>query len=127
MTESELQREIMKAVAPLGARLFRNNVAKGWIGASVGPTSHDQFLFVRAGSVIIADARRLHSGLVVGSSDLIGWSSTGLFTALEIKSARGKLTEEQEDFLAQVQEADGIGLCARSVEDVLEVLRNRSR
>lgn len=123
MTESDLQRLIMIEASKTGARLFRNNVAEGWIGASSGPFQRDGTIYVRAGSVVIADARRLHAGLCKGSSDLIGWAKSGQFVALEIKSAKGRPTEEQRSFIKAVDLAGGIGIIARSVEDVLEVLK----
>lgn len=123
MSESTIQREIMLAVSKTGARVFRNNVAEGWIGASMGPLREDATLRVRAGSVIIADARRLHAGLCVGSSDLIGFSQHGQFVAIEVKSPSGRLTEEQRTFIDAVRRSGGITCVARSVEEALEGLK----
>lgn len=118
MTESELQREIMKAVTAAGGRVFRNNTGQGWVGQYTKCTErrnghHD---------VLISNARPLHAGLCVGSSDLIGFYR-GRFLAIECKSARGRPTEEQQNFLDEVTRNGGIGIVARSVEDVLERLR----
>lgn len=125
MSEADLQRQIMLSVSRIGVRLFRNNVAKGWIGASTGPFTHDTVVTVRAGSVVIADARRLHSGLCVGSSDLVGFSieHNGKFCAIECKSKRGVLTDEQANFGERVTNAGGIFIVGRSVEQVLEELK----
>ena len=119
MSESELQREIQKAVTPLGVRLFRHNVAEGWMG-DAQITHHEGGI-----SVYIPHARPLHAGLVVGGSDLLGWNSRGLFTAVEVKSKLGRLTEQQSNFIDQVRASGGIALCARSVADVLEVLKRQ--
>lgn len=123
MQESELQRLILLEASKVGVRLFRNNVAEGWIGAAVGPLLHDVRCVVRAGSVIIADARRLHAGLCKGSSDLVGWDAQGRFVGLEVKSASGRLTPEQANFIEQVNKAGGVGICARSISDVWERLK----
>ncbi len=126
MSESALMREIMVDASKVGVRLFRNNVAKGWIGAAIGPTARDCTVFVRAGSVIIADARRLNSGLIVGSGDLIGFhvERDGKFVSVETKSKSGRLTTEQKNWMEQVRNAGGIGIVARSVEEALEGLKN---
>lgn len=124
MTESELQRLIMVAVSKAGHRVFRNNVAEGWIGVSTGPLRTDMGLRVRAGSVIITNARRLHAGLCVGSHDLIGYSSAGKFLSIECKSRSGKLTDEQRNFMEQIRIAGGIAIEGRSVEQVLEELND---
>jgi len=94
MRESSLLKRIQIAASRAGARLFRNNVG--------------------------FDAeRRVHYGLCRGSSDLIGWtpieireehigSVVAVFTAVECKSKRGRLTEEQQRFLDAVRTAGGI-------------------
>ena len=119
MSESELQREIMLAVTAEGCRLFRHNVAQGWMG-DAEVTHHGGGI-----SVYIPHARPLHAGLIVGGSDLIGWNRRGLFTAVETKSKRGRLTIEQLRFLDNVRAAGGIGVLARSVDEVLDALKER--
>lgn len=108
MSETLLQHDIMKAVTETGGRLFRNNIG-AWEWAPG--------MFVRYG---VCNP---------GGSDLIGWTSTGKFLAVETKSVGGrtdkKRREQQENFIAQVNAAGGIGIIARSVEDVLEVLNGR--
>ena len=46
----------------------------------------------------------------------------GRWLALEVKSATGRLTREQEAFLATIREQGGISGCVRSVEDVERLL-----
>lgn len=123
MTETELMRAVLLEAPKYGARLFRNNVAEGWIGASSGPFQHDCQIFVRKGSVVIADARRLHAGLVKGSGDLIGWRiGDGKFVSTETKSKTGRLTDEQRNFMAQVLNAGGIAGCVRSIEEFRKLM-----
>ena len=58
---------------------------------------------------------------VRGVSDLIGiWKGYPL--AIEVKSERGRLTDHQERFLIQWRDAGGIGLVARSIDDVKDGL-----
>ena len=57
-------------------------------------------------------------GLCAGSADLIGWTmrrGVAVFTAVECKSASGRLSERQRRFLEVVNEHGGIGLVCRSV------------
>lgn len=56
----------------------------------------------------------------VGSSDIIGVMPDGRFLAIECKTARGKLSTPQEDFLSSVLKRGGVAFVARSVEDVKE-------
>jgi hypothetical protein len=116
MSESDLMRSVMLAVSREGHRVFRHNVAEGWMG-DAQVTHHAGGI-----SVYIPHARPLHAGLVVGGSDLIGYSKDGRFLAIETKAKRGRLTKEQQNFLTQVNAAGGIGIMARSVEEALSAL-----
>jgi hypothetical protein len=103
MNETPLMREIRLA-APAHVRLFRNNV--GAFEWDLG--------------------KWLHYGLCKGSSDLIGWTQQdgkAIFTAVETKGKRGRLTQDQENFLYQVEAAGGIAIVARSVDEALDGLR----
>lgn len=72
-------------------------------------------------------------GLCPGSSDLIGVTpvtiteemvgkNIGVFTAIEVKTPKGRVSAEQERFLAAVRRAGGIAGVARSVQDALSLL-----
>ena len=58
-----------------------------------------------------------------GSSDIIGLLPGGRFLAIEVKSKSGILSPEQEEFLQQVNEKGGVGIVARSVDEVIEDFR----
>lgn len=75
------------------------------------------------GDVLIRKARPIHAGLCVGSSDLIGWGKTGLFTAIEVKTERGRVTPEQQNFIDAVKRAGGIGAIVRNLEETREALK----
>ncbi len=120
MIERGIQSLVRIAAAKIGAVLFRNNTGVAYQGNArrIDPRS-----------VLIEDARPIHFGLIKGSSDLIGFKSVvitpdflgrtvAIFVAIEVKTARGRLTPEQENFLQQVRRAGGIAFVARSIEDV---------
>lgn len=107
MTEANLLKHVLLRVNALGARLFRNQV----------------------GQYQLADGRWLRSGLCKGSSDLIGWTSVkvtpamvgqhiAVFTAVEVKAANGRVSDEQRLFVSAVQNNGGIACVAFSVDDV---------
>lgn len=56
-----------------------------------------------------------------GVADLLG-IYRGRFLAIEVKSATGALSVHQADFLHDVRVAGGIGIVARSIEDVKKQL-----
>ena len=76
----------------------------------------------------------IHYGLTPGASDMIGWKSVTItpdmvgrkaciFTALELKTKYGQLSEKQAEFLRQVLESGGIAGVARSAEEAKELLK----
>lgn len=114
MTERDLLNDLRILASQRGGRLFRNNVARGWVGKLV---SH------QGGTVVLADARPLHAGLCIGSADLIGWTDTGRFLAVEAKTGRVPVTIAQADFLDAVARAGGVAVLARSTDDLVEKLK----
>lgn len=69
------------------------------------------------------DGRMRQFGLVPGASDLIGIvRGTGRFIALEVKTATGRTSAEQDQFLALVRTLGGFGAVVRSVEDAIEAV-----
>lgn len=117
-------RSILLACSRGVTRLFRNNTAQAWVGRHV-QFKRVETVTVQPGDVLIRDARPLHAGLCVGSSDLIGWTQRdgrAVFTAIEVKAERGRVTEEQATFIAAVQAAGGIAGVARSAEEARALL-----
>lgn len=125
-TEYNITRDIMKRVSKKGARVFRNNVGMGWAG------KHKR---VDASTVIVKNARPLHSGLTKGSSDLIGWTpvkvtedhvgtTLAVFTAIEVKDSKRKATKDQRRFIEVVRNAGGLSGVARSPEQAEEIIKN---
>jgi hypothetical protein len=63
-------------------------------------------------------------GLCVGSSDLIGiLAPAGRFVALEVKSATGRTTREQDMFLALIRRLGGFAAVVRSPQDAVAALK----
>jgi hypothetical protein len=128
-SEHDTQQRILLAHGSGPVRLFRNNVGTGWAGAATRVTAGNLQAIahtLRPGDVVVRNARPLHAGLCVGSSDLIGYRQVdGLaqFVALEVKSATGRPTPEQTRFLDHISSAGGCAAVVRSVADADAVLR----
>ena len=132
MKEKELLNKIQLAFTNLGARLFRNVTAVGWAGRSQ-VFAYETMVKVGPGDVVIRQARPLHAGLCLGSSDMIGWTNQviteahvgrtiAVFTAIEAKTGTTRLTKEQESFLAAVRASGGNAGVVRSVDDAVGVI-----
>lgn len=134
MSETIIMKKIMAAVSRAGARIFRNNVGKGWIGQSER-VMQPGMVYCNPGDVVIRQARRIEFGLGVGSSDNIGWVSkmctpamvgkkVAIFTAIESKTATGRASDEQKNFIRRVQEAGGYAGIARNEEEATKILED---
>ena len=129
MTEHEIQQRILLACGSGTTRLWRNNVGTGWAGPATKVTAGNLRAVagaLRPGDVVIRGGRPLHAGLCVGSSDLIGYRTIGgvaQFVALEVKTATGRVTPEQERFLDHISSAGGCASVVRSVDAADTVLR----
>jgi hypothetical protein len=122
--ESILLRQIQLALSPAGTRVWRNNVATGWVGDVQRLSGND---------VYIRNARPLHAGLCKGSSDLLGFHpvrvtaemigrNVAVFLAIEGKTGRARTTAEQDTFLRAVEHAGGIAIVGREAEAVREAV-----
>jgi hypothetical protein len=128
-SEQETQQRILLAHGSGPVRLFRNNVGTGWAGAAT-KIQRRGMVAVEPGDVVVRNARPLHAGLCVGSSDLIGYRRVdGLaqFVALEVKSATGRPTPQQTAFLDHITAAGGCAGIVRSVEDARKILRTGAK
>lgn len=127
--ETNLVRKIMLALGKdPRIRIFRNNVGKCWIGASKSFTK-PQTVNVKAGDVLIQNARYFDAGLCVGSSDLIGLESVkitpemvgteiAMFVAIEVKLPSGRVQQNQINFLEMVKKLGGKGLIVRDENNI---------
>lgn len=123
MKESDISRAIQIAATQEGWRLFRQNVGSGWVGEIIRRTRD---------SILLRHPRPLRAGLTVGSGDLIGWASVliegrtvGVFLSVEVKTTRGRMTSEQENFRKAVNRAGGIAVVATSPPDAIKKIKDR--
>lgn len=110
--ESIVLKHIMLALSKAGACVFRNNI---------GFATYPNGAVVKYG---VANP---------GGADCIGWKSititpdmigrqVAIFTAIEVKTDKGRLKPEQENFLNAVKKAGGYAGVARSPEQALALL-----
>jgi hypothetical protein len=124
MSEHITQQRILLACGFGSTRLWRNNVGTGWAGQAT-KIQRRGMVAVEPGDVIVRQGRPLHAGLCVGSSDLIGYrqvAGVAQFVALEVKSATGRPTAQQVQFLDHITRAGGCAGIVRSVEDAQSLL-----
>jgi hypothetical protein len=125
MSEKIIQTQILKALgARRDVRLFRQNVGNGFMGRVVGQGD---------GIVTLENTRRVQFGLCPGSPDLVGWQAVtitpdmvgkkfAVFTGIEVKAPRGRVRNEQENFIRVLRSFGGTAGIARSVADAEALL-----
>lgn len=123
--ENEIQREIQLALAEVpGLRIWRGNVAKGWMG--LPDDTHIETMQDGSKTVTIQNARRLDTHLPTGFSDLFGFidaDGRAIPVFIEVKSARGRPSPEQQAFLQAMLNAGCFAGVARSVEEAHRILK----
>jgi hypothetical protein len=128
MSEADFMRRCLKRATDMGARLFRNNVGRAWVGSEAirMPNGED---------ILLRKARPFKAGMA-GMSDLIGWvpvtitpdmvgKTIAVYAAVETKTARGRATKEQSMFISVVSAAGGRAGVARSDGDLDNILLGR--
>lgn len=72
--------------------------------------------------------RKVRTGLVVGASDLLGiLDPAGRWFALEVKTDRGRVSVEQQQFIELVRRRGGFAAVVRSVEEAKQALARARR
>lgn len=120
--ESTVQRMVWGAMAATTI-LFRVNTGKAWL-SGMGPAGvrrlTDGSVHIQAARPIALGFARPNGDTVVGTPDLIGWTSVlitpdmvgcrvAVYTAIETKRTKGgRTSEDQANFIAQVVKAGGI-------------------
>ena len=112
-SEATIQSEIMLALSEAGCVVWRVETAGAWVGL----VAHKE-----AASVTLVKARMIQAGLCKGGADIIGIAPDGRFIGIEVKASRGRATQEQLNFIAQVRNAGGIAGIARSPAEALSLL-----
>lgn len=93
--------------------MFRINVFTGW----AGDVKH-----LSDGSVLIRNARMVSTGVPQGFSDLIAIMPGGQIAFIECKTARGRPTDEQRNFLEQMHSLGCRAGIARCEEDAIRII-----
>jgi len=110
------------------SRIFRNNTGSAFQGKKSLMESTRERL-------VLFFPRIVHFGLCKGSSDAIGWTTikigpemvgeeVAVFTALETKTKKGRVSEEQAKFLDTVSKAGGISGVVRSLDDFKDLVKS---
>jgi len=136
MKESNIQSEIMLAMSRNDCRLFRANVGRAWTGNEVIKVTAGNRAIIRpeVGDVVIRKGRPLSTGLPVGFPDLFGWQTVritedmvgqeiAVFCAIEVKSEKGRVSEEQANILSVINKSGGRAGVARSADHAREIAR----
>jgi hypothetical protein len=128
-TESQIQAEIRKAVGALpDVRLWRQNTGQFPVvdvRALLALLGRGE---VKKAIALVKSARPVVAGMAVGSADLIGIVGPhGRFLSIEVKTAKGRVSEAQEDWARIVRSRGGVAGIARSVEDALELVEKARR
>jgi len=113
-SETRLMHMVMLALSEAGCLVWRNNTGQAW---------HGKVIHKAGQQVTLTDARMQPYGICVRSSDLIGIAPCGRFLAVEVKTATGRVSKEQQTFIDAVRRSGGIAGIARSVDDALQLLR----
>lgn len=121
MTEQNIKAQIQIELSKTHrVRLFNQPAGMAWMGEIV---AKDQTF------ITLKDFRPVKFGLAPGSSDLIGWQTMenelgriARFIAIEVKSQRGRVTEQQKRFIEAVIQAGGRAGVARSVDEAHEII-----
>jgi len=110
--ESNIQAQIQLALALHRVAMFRNN-----IGAYQTPEGHRVTYGVGGpgGSDLIGITP------VTVTADMVG-QTLGVFTAIEVKSHKGRATERQAAFIASIKRLGGFAGVAKSPADALDII-----
>lgn len=108
LSESDIQKLILQYLGLKKIFCWRNNT-----GSGMNTNANGKEYFVRFG--------------VKGAPDILGMLPGGRFLGIEVKRKDGIVSENQKDFLQQINDNGGLGFVARSLEDVMKVIENNGR
>lgn len=126
--EKRIQNEILLKCTDKDTRLWPNYAGRGWVG---------KFTRIDSG-VLISHARCIDFGLGgTGGSDIIGFKTVKItkdmvgkrfarFVALEVKTEKGKLRPEQEQFLKFIEEQGGLAGLVRDIKMAKGILEENN-
>lgn len=130
-SEHEVQNRIRNELAG-ECLLFRANVGRGWqgTGAPVRCSGAPMVVSMKAGDVLLRQARPFDTGLPEGFADTFGLAAVvitqdmvgqtfGRFIAGEVKAATGRIAPKQAAFLRAVNDNGGAADIWRSPSDAM--------
>lgn len=131
MKESSLLTKFLVEYSASGHRLFRFQSGLFWAGRAI-IIKESKSIHVTPGTVVIKKPRRVKSGHV-GMSDLLGFTQVtitpemvgrkfAVFTAVEGKTEKVKVTKEQNNFIRMVNQMGGIGVIAKKLDHLFEAM-----
>ena len=115
MKEGDIQRLVMLAASGQGCMILRNNC---------GTLKNPAGIPIKFGVGNPGGSDLIGITPVTITPDMVG-QTVGVFTALEIKTPKGRATPEQIRFIEAVRKHGGIAGIARSVEDALSLINNQ--
>ena len=111
--EHIIQNRIRAALSPTCA-IFRTNSGDFWQGDRVYSNEYKQYVLINLRKI---------EGLPNGFSDLCGvQKSDGRAVFIEVKTPRGRVSENQKNFLKQMQQYGAIAGVCRSETDAFILL-----
>jgi hypothetical protein len=115
LSETRIQQEIRLACSRGPARLWRNNS-----GSLPNPKTgtYVQFGVGSPGGSDLIGYRKVKI-----TPDMVG-TEIAVFAAVEVKTAKGRATEQQKAFIEHIRNAGGIAGVARSVDEAKSILLN---
>ena len=114
MTETDIQNTIMLELSKSGAIAFRNNVGAaktesgGFVKFGVGGTGGSDLICIVPVEI---------------TPDMVG-KTLGIFTAIEVKTKKGRPTTNQNNFINAIKNNGGLAGIARSVDDALKIIND---
>ena len=109
MTEADIQADIMIEATRLGHRLMRNNVGVARYKRDGREYAVPYGVGGEGGSDLIGLTR---VKALVGNKSM----ELAVFTVVEVKSQRGRVTPEQQQFIDAIRASGGLAAVCRSVE-----------
>jgi len=111
-SEQAIQQSIVLAHSKGNTRLLRNNCGQC-------QTTDGRVIRYGVGNPGGSDLIGLHS--ITITPDMVG-KRLAVFTAIEVKTSTGRVSEQQQRFIAMVRNYGGIAGIARSVDDAAKLL-----
>lgn len=123
MKETDEMKKGMIHLSSLGHCVFRMNVGVAWVGTGEPVRVRAPCMVqMNPGDVLLRRARRLDTGVPTGFSDTFGFTKDLRPFFMEWKSATGRPSKEQKQFLNAVHARGAIAGIARSTDEAIAIV-----